>query len=235
MALFTMLSAGLFAYAAEPGERLTALDLPLGAQADELPAAEFRAFACGSNGGPPTLRLDGFTAFAQCPAGREGLHEVYFEYSDKIEQAARAAEDYPAGWWAGTQFDHFPVIASALFEPGGRLAGVRLVTDPRPEQRQDPFLRFRPRGEHYLMRLHLMDALGLDPSGCRELPMRDGETPVLGMFERIECEWTLNDRLVRIESTFVRRAGQHDVDPATGQVTKGEFTSLTRAEFRAVP
>src|SRR5262249_28920352 len=39
---------------------------------------EFRAFACGSNGGAPRAQLKDFGDFLRCRAEADGLREVYF-------------------------------------------------------------------------------------------------------------------------------------------------------------
>ncbi len=70
-----------WAAAADDLRRASVWDLRLGQTIAAQPAAgEFRAFACGSNGGPPRARLDGWSDFRRCKAGADGLHEVYFEY-----------------------------------------------------------------------------------------------------------------------------------------------------------
>ena len=120
--------------------RATIWDLVLGAPVSAQPAPQqFQAFACGSNGGAPRAQLTGWADFKRCPAEADGLHEVYFEYDDEIEYIARAHDnDREISRWAGTHEVTFPVIASALFDDAGILQGVRLVTDPRPDHRNDP-------------------------------------------------------------------------------------------------
>src|SRR5450631_1012031 len=119
--------------------RSTIWDLVLGAQvAAQPPPQQFQAFACGSNGGSPRAPLTGWADFKRCPAEPGGLHEVYFEYDDEIEYIARAHDnDREISRWAGTHEVMFPVIASALFDDSGILQGIRLVTDPRPDHRND--------------------------------------------------------------------------------------------------
>src|SRR5262249_47294218 len=64
--------------------RATVWDLRLGEPAAAQPKPdEFRGFACGSNGGPPRLKLAGWSEFARCAAEPGGLREVYFEYDDE--------------------------------------------------------------------------------------------------------------------------------------------------------
>ena len=57
-------------------ETLRAVGEPISAQPSP---AEFRGFACGSNGGAPRQPLTGWRDFARCRAEPDGLHEVYFE------------------------------------------------------------------------------------------------------------------------------------------------------------
>jgi hypothetical protein len=201
------LAALLGVISAHASDRLSPFDLTLGTAAGTLPGPPlFTHFACGSDGGPPMQKLDAWTDFATCEPEADGLVEVYFEFGDAVLEAARARNDYVAAWSAGTQFDYFPVTASALFDEAGVLRGLRLVTDPRPEQRKDEFLHLRPRNEHYLMRLHLMDAFGLDASGCVSSPMRDDEAPVIGMFERERCDWSRDGETIHMESVRLRQS-----------------------------
>src|SRR5947207_2525625 len=63
--------------------RSTVWDLALGkAIAAQPPPAEFRGFACGSDGGAPRQPLTSWSDFPRCRAEPNGLHEVYFEYDD---------------------------------------------------------------------------------------------------------------------------------------------------------
>jgi len=135
--LWLALLLGCSAAAAQQLQRATVWDLKLGQPIAAQPSTdEYRGFACGSNGGPPRRRLSGWSEFALCPAEPSGLREVYFEYDDEIEYIARARDlDREVARWAGTTEIGFPVIASALFDAGGVLKGIRLVTDPRPEHR----------------------------------------------------------------------------------------------------
>jgi hypothetical protein len=216
--------------------RPTIFDLPLGAMAEALPSsAEFGTFACGNNGGPPGKVLTGWRDFKTCVADLQGRHEVYFEYDDEAEYVARAHEDYPKGWDAGTAIDAFPVMTSVLFDDAGRVVGLRMVTDPRPEQRDDPFLHVRPRQEHYLLGLYLLDRFGVSPSDCHDEAAKPGESAVLGMFVRQRCAATIGEKSYMIESQLYRRPGESDVDLATGLRTEGAFVSETRAEILVIP
>src|SRR5204862_3702459 len=113
---------------------------------------EFQNFACGSNGGPPRAQLSGWADFARCRAEASGLHEVYFEYDDELEYIARARDlDREITRFAGTTETGFPVIVSALFDDNGILRAIRIVTDSRPDYRNDVTeADLRKRDEAYL-------------------------------------------------------------------------------------
>ena len=215
--------------------RPTIFDIPLGGRAESLPpSTEFGLFACGNNGGPPGRVLAGWSDLKSCAADPQGRHEVYFEYDDEAEYVARAHEDYPKGWGAGTAIDAFPVMTSVLFDDAGRVVCLRIVTDPRPDQRDDLFLHVRPRQEHYLLRLYLLGRFGMTASDCRDEAAKSGEGAMLGMFVRQVCTATIGDKNYRIESRLYRRPGESDVDPATGLRTEGAFVSETRAEIWSI-
>ena len=62
----------------------TVWDLELGTPADALPQNDYIDYACGTQGGPPSLPLRGWVEFARCAAEPSGLHEVYFRYDDEF-------------------------------------------------------------------------------------------------------------------------------------------------------
>lgn len=233
--MLTWVQAATAAPLGEPLPRPTLLDLQLGRTASELPTS-FKSFACGTNGGPPATPIKGWSEFARCPADAQGLHEVAIEYDDAGERAARAAGNPAAAWGLGTGIDYFPIIASALFDDAGTLRGLRLVTDPRPDQQKMPFLLYRPYGEHYLLQLYLMDRFGMNAADCRELPLGPGQSPVFGMVTNRICDRTdaVAKRHYHIEARFYRRRGEHDVDADTGRLAEGHFLSETRAEIRPI-
>ena len=137
--LVILVLAWPYAAEAQSLRRSTVWDLKLGQPVAAQPGAqEFRAFACGSNGGAPRQQLTGWSDFARCRAEPDGLHEVYFEYDDEFEYIARARDlDREISRWAGTTEVSFPVVVSALFDRNGILQAIRLVTDARPDHRND--------------------------------------------------------------------------------------------------
>src|SRR5258708_4505864 len=155
-----------------PGDRparAEVWDLRLGTPVEMLPDA-FADYACGSNGGPPSIPLAGWRDFRRCRPDPQGLREVYFRYDDELEYWAKAnnfateIEKY-----SGTKVYDFPVVLSGRFEDGGRLAGLRIVSDPR-----DPS---RDRDEAYLLRNFLTARFGRDGWDCVDVPCAEGEKP----------------------------------------------------------
>jgi hypothetical protein len=110
-------------------------DLTLGTAATALPDA-FADYACGTNGGPPSVPLKGFGYFKRCRPEASGLREVYLRYDDELEYWAKA-NDLPmeVEKYSGTKAYGYPVVASALFADDGTLAALRIVSDARDASR----------------------------------------------------------------------------------------------------
>ena len=117
--------------------RLNVWDIHIGDAASEIPDG-FINYACGTDGGPPSVPLANFTEFNKCRANPDGLREVYFEYDDELEYWARALDlKAEIRMYSGTTAYEFPVVASVLFDDAGLAKGVRLVTDPRQRLSRD--------------------------------------------------------------------------------------------------
>jgi len=189
--IFIILGSTSAAVAAEELHRSTIWDLVLGAPVSAQPAPQqFQAFACGSNGGSPRAPLSGWADFKRCPAEADGLHEVYFEYDDENEYIARAHDnDLEISRWAGTHEVTFPVIASALFDDAGILQGIRLVTDPRPDHRNDiTEANRKKREESYALGGIMANRFGIEAErDCKSLPPAEGESAVGSLFIKQRC------------------------------------------------
>ena len=218
--------------------RATVWDLKLGGGvAAQPPTEEFRGFACGSNGGPPRQRLKGFGDFARCPAEANGLHEVYFEYDDELEYIARAHDlEQEVTRWAGTTEMTFPVIVSALFDSAGVLKGIRMVTDSRPDYRNDiADADLRKRDDAYLLGGRLAGRFNIDAQrDCAALPPAEGETAVGDRFIKQSCELIDREhhRKIALIIDFYRKPGQSAFNPQMPtQLTQGQFESAARLEI----
>jgi len=217
--------------------RDTIWDLELGKPVAAQPtSAEFRGLACGSNGGPPRAPLDGWSDYKKCPAEASGLHEVYFEYDDEYEYIARA-RDLPreVARWAGTTERGFPVIVSALFADDGTLKGLRMVTDPRPDRRDDTNdADLKTREQAYLLGGILAARFDIEPKrDCTALPPAEGESAVGDLFVKQSCARTdAGDGIrVAVQISFFRKPGQSGVNPQMpSQLTRGQFESSARLE-----
>jgi len=234
-----ILLSALVPATAQQMRRATIWDLKLGEPITAQPSPdEFRGFACGSNGGAPRQPLTGWRDFARCRAEPEGLHEVYFEYDDELEYIARARDaDREITRWAGTTEVGFPVVVSALFDSAGVLRGIRMVTDARPEHRNDiTEANLRKRADAYLLggimaaRFDLVTA-----RDCMSSPPAEGESAVGTLFIKQSCEMNdaANKRKIILRVSFYRKPGQSGTNPQLPtQLTEGQFESSARMEIR---
>src|SRR6185295_15493140 len=77
------------ALAQERPTRSEVWDLKLGAAVANLPD-DFTDYACGTNGGPPSIALTAWRDYTRCRPEPNGLREVYFRYDDELEYWAKA-------------------------------------------------------------------------------------------------------------------------------------------------
>jgi hypothetical protein len=238
-AAMVVFSLCVAAAAGQPQElrRATVWDLKLGQPVAAQPSPdEFRGFACGSNGGPPRAPLSGWSDFNRCRAEPDGLHEVYFEYDDEYEYIARAKDlGREVARWAGTTEARFPVITSALFSDDGILKGLRIVTDSRPDRRDDTAdADLRKRDQAYLLGGIMASRFGIDAArDCTSLPAGQGESGVGDLFIKRTCERSdaAAGRRIVLRVNFFRKPGQSAVNPQMPtQLTSGEFESSARLE-----
>ena len=211
--------------------RLSVWDIRIGEAASEIPD-EFINYACGTNGGPPSLPLVNFTEFEKCRPDANGLREVYFEYDDELEYWARALDlKAEIRRYAGTTAYEFPVVASLLFDDAGVAKGERLVTDPRQQ------VPARDRKEFWVLADFIRRRFGDDGWQCKDLPPNEGEHAVGSFFIKKHCVKTANGLQLVLEQRYFRKKGQQSVDPETGQSRPEDYESVTRFEMydAAVP
>ena len=205
----------------DPGE-IHGLRLGLAAQAMTLDG--WGQLACGSDGGPPRQELDTWPDFKKCRPEASGLREVAARFDDEDEYVAKAlGEPSYAAQRTGTRVAGHPVILSALFDDGGILRGIRMVSDPRATPAE--------RRMAHLLGVAVINRYGTDGWRCTDFPPAEGESAVGGVFIKQRCEKTMPERALTVETHFLRKAGQHDVDPETREYTQGAFDSWTRFEL----
>lgn len=201
-------------------------DIALGTPVSALPD-DFVDPACGTNGGPPALVLRSFAEFARCPVEKAtGLHEVWFRYDDEREYIARARHaDTLALAYQANALNGQPIILSLLIDDAARVAGYRIVSDPRA----DAAIR--------------IDAFGLAdvfkgivnvPLVCVDLDPAEGERPILDWFVKQICEGVTDSQgrkqVAKVESRRYYRPGQYAVDPNDNRPTENQFESSARME-----
>jgi hypothetical protein len=199
-------------------------DLKLGSSLTDLPD-DFTDYACGTNGGPPSLALTGWRDFRRCRPEPDRLREIYIRYDDELEYWAKAnsfATEIQK--YSGTKVFDFPVVLSARFDDTGILKGIRIVSDPRDTSRD--------REEAYLLRNFLNARYGREGWDCVDLAPEDGETPVFRTFIKQRCKKTVEGgALARLDTNYLRKKGQAEIDPQTGRQTEGLFESLVRFDL----
>ncbi len=205
----------------DPGE---IRGLKLGLKAQSMTLDGFGDLACGSNGGPPRQKIEEWSEFRKCRAEDNGLHEVYARFDDEDEYIGKAIEEprYARGK-TGTRVAGHPVILSALFDRDGVLRVLRFVSDPRAASHE--------RRMAHLLRLAVINRYEPDGWTCTDFPPAVGESPVGGVFIKQRCEKTTPERHLVVETRFLRKPGQSDNDPVTGEYRAGAFESSTRFEI----
>jgi hypothetical protein len=199
--------------------------LKLGLKAEEMSTDTFGDLACGSNGGPPRQAIDDWSDFRKCRPEPSGLYEVNARFDDQQEYIGRAIDDplYAQGR-LGTRVAGHPVILSVLFDKDGVLRGIRMVSDPRGS--------IMERRMAHMLRLAIINRYDPDGWACTDLPPAAGETPVGGgVFIKQRCEKRTAERDLFVEARFLRKPGQSDINPTTGETTTGQFESWTRFEL----
>jgi hypothetical protein len=205
----------------DPGE---IRGLKLGLKAQSMSLDGFGDLACGSNGGPPRQKLDDWSDFAKCRPEPSGLYEVAARFDDEDEYVGKAIDEprYAQGR-TGTRVAGHPVILSALFDRDGVLRGLRFISDPRAAPHE--------RRMAHLLRLAVINRYEPDGWTCTDFPPAAGESPVGGVFIKQGCEKATSERHLSVETRFLRKPGQSDNDPVTGEYRPGAFESSTRFEI----
>jgi hypothetical protein len=197
--------------------------LKLGTPAAALPLDAFVDYACGSNGGPAQQPLAGWSDYDRCGPESNGLREVYFRYDDELEYRARAHRAQTMlAQYSGTKVLDFPVIVSGLFDSGGTLGGLRIVTDPQASPQE--------RKKAYTLSNFFKVRYGSDGWDCNEATPAPGETPVGTLYINRRCTKLAKDVRAVLETRFLRKPGQAEFS-SSGRLTVGQFESSTRLEL----
>jgi hypothetical protein len=219
-----VVSGALASSSALAQSRVRIWNVQLGSPAADLPA-EFIIQACGSNGGPPGLVLDGFTEFARCPVDpTTGLYEVWFSYDDIEEyfyKALRAGDELIDGARANVLFEQL-VSYSVLIDKEGRVQGYRIISDPREITRR----RLEADTIAPLLRNVVFGAFGWN---CVDLPPAEGERPFRNQFVKENCEKESNGRRITVESRVLLKPGQQTQRLGEG-LQPNEFDVRVRVE-----
>lgn len=201
----------------------TIWDVRPGTPVGDLPEDDFVDPACGTNGGPPGLRIAGFEEFAKCRAEPSGLREIWFRYDDEAEYIARAARDPDAIARSNAMLVlGQPVILSLLVDGGGLVQGFRIFTDPHAEA--------DVRADAYTLAFAFKAQFGPAGWDCQDSPPAAGETAIAGTFVKQQCRTMAGRQRITVESRHYYKSGQAPLDPNTGLSTVNQFESSARIE-----
>lgn len=194
-----------------------------GTPVSALPVDEWVDPACGTDGGPPSLRLASFEDFARCrPEEDTGLREVWFIYDDEWEYVARAWRDEgEISRYSANVFFRQPIVTSLLIDDAGLVQGYRVVTDPRAP--------VAVRQEAHSLFAVLKGVVNDAPWQCVDIPPGAAESPANGGFLKTDCVMVAEDRFATLQGRLLRKPGQDffDVPP------DAYFESLTRLDVYA--
>jgi hypothetical protein len=208
----------------------TIWDVPLGKAVSAVPDSDAAIIACGTNGGPISIKLKSYADWAQCTPEASGLREVVFTYDDEQDYIARALELEFRALAGGTSVYAHPVVVSILVDDKGISQGIRIVTDDHAsdhDRRGAVYLAQNFRGQFASWSLQ-----------CQDIPMREGEQPVGNQFTHQRCTGTNPDgsgQRLLIEASYLRKKGQQGLSLDTQQVNKGYYESKTRLEVLNPP
>jgi hypothetical protein len=82
-----------------------------------------------------------------------------------------------------------------------------------------------------MFRYSVVGRYGSDGWTCTDFPPAAGESPVGGVFVKQRCEKVTPERNLVFEARLLRKPGQSDLDPVTGDYRPGYFESWTRFEL----
>lgn len=199
-------------------------NVAIGTHVSALPP-DFIMQACGSNGGPPKLPLNGFQEFARCAIEPEtGLREIWFSYDDIEEyflRAHRIMEDLVDAARPNVLFEQL-VIYSLLIDDSGRVQGYRIISDPR----EKPARRWEADAIAQPLQNVIYGASGWQ---CTDLPRLDGELPFRGQFTKEICKKESGGQQITLEHRVLLKPGQMHGRPGE-TLQLNEFDVRVRVE-----
>jgi hypothetical protein len=159
-------------------------DIRIGMAVADLPAAGYVNFTCADVQG---RAIASWTDWAMCPADRDGLHAIRFDYD-------------PSASREGTMVAGHPAILTLLADGEGAVAGLRIETDPDA--------RLYMRKKAFLLATQVKSRYGADGWTCSQAPRGDGEQPVGGLYIQENCLKTVQGRSITVERRLFRRPDQ---------------------------
>jgi hypothetical protein len=159
-------------------------DIRIGMAVTDLPAAGYANFACTNDQGHA---IAAWSDWPTCPADKEGLRAIRFDYDPSISRD-------------GTMVAGHPAILTLLVDDKGIVAGLRIETDPKA--------RLYIQKKAFLLGLQVKSRYGTDGWTCQQRQPESGEQPVGGVFLKESCLKTVQGRSITVERKLFRRPDQ---------------------------
>jgi hypothetical protein len=159
-------------------------DIRIGMAVTDLPAGGYANFACANEQG---RAIAGWSDWPTCPADKEGLRAIRFDYDPSTSRE-------------GTMVAGHPAILTLLVDDKGIVAGLRIETDPKA--------RLYIRKKAFLLGLQVKSRYGTDGWTCQQRQPDSGEQPVGGVFLKESCLKTVQGRSITVERKLFRRPDQ---------------------------
>ena len=161
-------------------------DIRIGLAVADVPSAGYANFSCAE---AADVKLSGWSAWRECPAGADGLRALRFGYD-------------PATSRDGTVVAGHPAVLTALIDKEGTVAGLKIDTDPKA--------RLYLRKKAFLFGPQVKARYGADGWDCVQGELATGEQAVGGVHVKERCTKTTQGRALVIERNLFRKAAQDE-------------------------
>ncbi|NOJ41094.1 hypothetical protein [Bradyrhizobium australiense] len=184
MSVGVFLAVGMQAAVAQVEPEYDVRDITVGRPVHIVSDAGYANLCCARD---PKAKLPAWSAWDECPAERDGLRAIHFEFDPETSRE-------------GTLIAGHPVLLTVFIDGKGIVSGLDIETDPNA--------RLYARKKAFLLAAQVRSRYGGEGWTCTEGKAQADEQPVGGVFIRDTCRKSLPDRLLTVERNLFRRAGR---------------------------
>jgi hypothetical protein len=193
-ALSATVAAGLLGAtiaAAVATERKDLRDISVGEPIADLKDHGYAGWKCRT----AETTLSGWSDWRTCPPEASGLRAIRFEYDETVNPLAPYNDRFQ-----GTKVAGHPALLTAFVADDGEVKALEIETDPKA--------RLFMRKKAFLLAGQVKDRYGAAGWTCTSAKPSGDEEPVGGLFIKDHCEKTVDGRLVVVDQTLLRHAGE---------------------------